>query len=117
MSVWPRLVIMLNRNGGTRAAVATAVIALLGALAVAVPLLDVVADGGPYAVSASQDTGRLDHDHRICLQHGAMAWLAGVGASAPVEARPTADVPSVPAGEPPHVVVLSSYHPRAPPRL
>lgn len=83
-----------------RASVAALAVIVLTGLSVAVPLLDQGRDPGALAVSEpGTPAGYVDHDHAICLQHGAAAWSPAMGAELPSERLvPETDTP-VPADE------------------
>ncbi len=75
----------MSRQSGTRKRVTAALVALLTVLSVAVPLLD---RGGPRQESTVHAEHPLSthpgaHDHTICIQHSANAWLAPDAVTAP----------------------------------
>lgn len=99
-----------------RASTAAALMVVVVALSVLVPLLDSGRDPDALAFTEpGQSTGYVQHHHGVCVQHSAAAWTAAVGADLPTEHLVRA------ADTPCRVVVdptpptLSSHRSRAPP--
>lgn len=107
---------MVQRSGRPRALVALATAAILVALSAGVPLLD--AGGVPGWGRGSHEgpaPGQVDHDHTLCLQHGATAWSPAPATSTPWASSVVEH--AVPTGVRLHseIVLRSTHHSRAPP--
>jgi len=102
----------------TRARVAAVLMAVLTALTVAVPLLDLGRDPGALAFTDADHTpGYVDHHHGVCVQHSAAAWTPASGAELPSERLVRQDDAPLPVVVHPIAATLTAHHSRAPPLI
>lgn len=77
---------MFPASRTARARIAAITVAVLTALSVAVPLLDRGRDPGTLALAEpGTPLGQVDHDHAVCLLHGAAVWSPAAGTDLPSE--------------------------------
>lgn len=109
---------MVQRSGRSRRLLAAVTAVVLVVLSTGMPLLDA---GGPTGWDAAPHEGgapgQVDHDHTLCLQHGATAWAPAPAAALPPESR--VGEHALPAGRRLHSELLlrSTHHSRAPPSV
>lgn len=107
---------MIQKLRRHRFTVALPTALVMAALALTVPLLDAEPHGAvPSFQADGAGAGYLDHDHSVCIQHGASPWspVHQTGVLAPVPVRDTDPPPPARrCHDPSH---SGPFQPRAPP--
>ena len=107
---------MIQRSQRFRRIVASTTAAVVLALGLGVPLLDSGMALGHVSIAAEQVEGGFgDHDHGICVHHGATTWATGARTAPPLDLAVDENAPAQADAASPDGPAFPTHRSRAPP--
>jgi hypothetical protein len=101
----------------SRRAISLGLAAVLAAVNVGAPLLDLGRDTARVEIVGDHDGGggAIEHDHLLCIQHSASGWMVALTTAPPADSTAGVQEPSHDDPGFPDRVAPTSHQPRAPP--